>query len=66
MPDIEPEPPDDLMPEQRRQRVIAILARAVMRRVRWLRRTPESENHAPSVTAAPHDDLLLVNREILV
>ena len=37
---IEPEPSDDLTPEQRRQQIIAILARAVTRRVRWLRMSP--------------------------
>lgn len=34
----EREPSDDLNPNQCRQRVIALLARAVMRRVRWLQR----------------------------
>ena len=60
------EPSDDLTPEQRRQQVIAILARGVMRRVRWLRRSPSMEKHDPSVSADPRADLLLVNREILV
>ena len=63
---IEPEPSDDLTPEQRRQRIIALLARAVMCRVRWLRRTPTTDNHAASGLPDPHDDLLLVSREILV
>ena len=63
---IEPEPSDDLTPEQRRKRIIAILARAVMRRVRWLRISPPTENHAPSGQTDQRDDLLLVNREILV
>jgi hypothetical protein len=45
-------PSDDMTPEQRRQQIIAILARAVMRRVRWLRtkncafrRRPHSQRH---------------------
>jgi len=66
MSDIEPEPPDDLTPEQRRQQIIAILARAVTRRVRWLRMSPPSEKHASSGTADQRHNLLLVNREILV
>ena len=54
MSDIEPEPPDDLTPEQRHQRIIAILARAVMRRVRWLRISPPTESmllQAPLISA---------------
>ena len=63
---IDPEPSDDLTPEQRRQRVIALLARAVVRRVRWLRRSePTTQRDSPN-PSDPHHDLLLVNREFLV
>ena len=57
---------DDFTPEQRRQRVTVILARAVMRRVRFLRRSPPTEKHDSAGSVEQRDDLLLVNREILL
>lgn len=62
----EPESSDDLTPEQRRQRVIALLARAVMRRVRWLRRCESTTQTDSQSQSDPRHDLVLVNREISV
>jgi len=53
----------DLTPEQRREQVVAILSRAVLRRVRLLRRSPT--NDAPEDSPIRAGEAIVADRGIL-
>jgi len=60
-----PNPSSELTPEQRRERIVAILARAVVRRVRVLRRSEASSDRDSSDVSILPDAIIIPQREIL-
>ena len=66
MPATSPDPSSNLTPEQRRERIVAILARAAVRRVRLLRRSEwPADQNATRLPLAP-ENIIVSDREILV
>ena len=60
-----PDVSSELTPEQRRERVVAILARAVVRRVHLLRRSEASSDRDSPRGPIPPDAINIPQREIL-
>jgi len=61
-----PDPSSELTPQQRRERIVAILARAVVRRVHPLRRSEASTVRDVKCGTIPPDAIVIARPEILV